>query len=209
VTGGAATAGDGHADAWGDDPARVRALLTEVGALREGHFVLTSGRHSDRFFLLARLFEHPDAGGRVAAALARRVAAQPGTLPVDCVVGPAMGGIILAYEVARALGARALFAEKRDGGGMALRRGFRLAAGERVLAVEDALTTGGSVAQAIAAAEAQGAEVVAVAAVVRRGQHTPPFAQPVVALLEDDARDWPPAACPLCARGSEAVRPKA
>ncbi|MCL6596283.1 MAG: orotate phosphoribosyltransferase [Firmicutes bacterium] len=186
----------------------MRDLLVHLGALREGHFVLTSGRHADRFFLLARLFEQPPAAAWIGAALAERVR-EAGWGPVDAVVGPAMGGILLAYEVARHLGARAMFAEKGDEPGtMRLRRGFRLAPRERVLAVEDVLTTGGSVHRALSAAEAEGARVVGVAAVVRRGRHTLPFAHPTVALLADDARDWPPEACPLCRAGEAAVRPK-
>jgi orotate phosphoribosyltransferase len=184
----------------------VRGLLVEVGALREGHFRLTSGRHSDRFFLLARLFEHPKEGERVARLLALALRGQ-GSLPISTVVGPAMGGVLLAYDLARQLGARAMFAEKSEEG-MRLRRGFQLAPGERVLVAEDALTTGGSVARTIEAVAAQGADVLAVATVVRRGSHEPAFTAPLVALLEDDAVDWPAEACPLCAAGSTAVAPK-
>ena len=187
----------------------LRALLIEVGALQVGHFLLTSGRHSDRFFLFARLFEHPDAGARVVGALAEAVAARPALVPVSTVVGPAMGGVLLAYDLARALGARAMFAEKEADGTMRLRRGFRLSVGERVLVAEDAVTTGGSVAKAVEAAAAQGADVVAVAAIVRRGGHRLAFTQPLVTLLEDDARDWAPEDCPLCREGSRAVSPKA
>lgn len=187
----------------------LRALLVEVGALREGHFVLTSGRHADRFFLLARLFEHPGAGGRVARALAAAVRDRRGLLPVATVVGPAMGGILLAYDLARQLGARAMFAEKVEDGAMRLRRGFRLAPGERVLVAEDAVTTGGSVARTVEAVALQGGDVVGVAAVVRRGGHRPAFSAPLVALVEDDARDWPAADCPLCRAGSAPIAPKA
>lgn len=187
----------------------LRALLVEVGALSEGHFVLTSGRHADRFFLLARLFEHPSAGGRVARALAAAVRERPDLPPVATVVGPAMGGILLAYDLARQLGARAMFAEKVEDGAMRLRRGFRLAPGERVLVAEDAVTTGGSVARTVEAVALQGGDVVGVAAVVRRGRHRPAFSAPLVALLEDDARDWPADDCPLCRAGSEPIAPKA
>lgn len=186
---------------------RVRRLLVEVGALRQGHFLLTSGRHSDRFFLLARLFERPRAGGAVATALAWSVG-EAGLGQVGAVVGPAVGGVILAYDVARALGARALYAEKEEDGSMRLRRGFRLDAGERVLVVEDALTTGGSVAKARSAVLAQGAMVVGVAAVVRRGNHALAFDDTVVSLVEDDALDWTAQACPLCRAGVDLTRPK-
>lgn len=193
-------------DPAGDLGAHTRALLTQVGALREGHFLLTSGRHSDRFFLLARLFEHPHAGSWVARALAARVTA---SVPaVSTVVGPAVGGIILAYDVARFLDARAMYAEKEADGTMRLKRGFRLEQGERVLVVEDALTTGGSVAKAAEAASRQGAVVAAVATIVRRGHHAPPFTAPLVSLVEDDARDWTPEACPMCRDGIELERPK-
>lgn len=187
----------------------LRALLVEVGALREGHFLLTSGRHADRFFLFARLFEHPDAGGRVARALAGAVRKRPDLLPFTTVVGPAMGGILLAYDLARQLGARAMFAEKVEGGAMRLRRGFQLAPGERVLVAEDAVTTGGSVARTVEAVAAQGGDVVGVAAIVRRGGHRPAFSAPLVTLLDDDARDWPADDCPLCRSGSQPMAPKA
>lgn len=187
--------------------ADLQALLRDVGALREGHFLLTSGRHSDRFFLLARLFEHPEAGERVARLLADAVRRRPGLAPVSTVVGPAMGGVLLAYDLARQLGARAMFAEKSEDG-MRLRRGFRLRPGERVLVAEDAVTTGGSAARAVEAARAQGAFVVAVAAVVRRGRHQPAFTVPLVALCEDDAVDWTAADCPLCRGGSQVLAPK-
>jgi orotate phosphoribosyltransferase len=189
-------------------PSQVRALLEEVGALRHGHFLLTSGRHADRFFLLARLFEHPEAGARVGEALAAAVRQADQLAPVTVVVGPAMGGVLLAYDVARALHARAMFAEKDDGR-MVLRRGFHLEPDEPVLVVEDALTTGGSVLRTIAAVEAQGGRVEAVAAVVRRGGHPLPFSPPLITLLDDDADDWPAEACPLCRDGTTAVSPKA
>jgi len=190
-------------------PEAVRELLAKTGARQGGHFLLTSGRHSDSFFMLARLFEHPQAAQWAAAGLTAALRRDgPAAAHAPTVVGPAMGGVILAYEMARCLGGRALFAEKVEDGGMRLRRGFRVAPGEPVLVVEDALTTGGSVARALEAVRAQGGMPVAVATVVRRGRHVLPFDLPMVALLEEDVRDWSADACPLCAAGEDLVRPK-
>ncbi|MGE5652836.1 MAG: phosphoribosyltransferase family protein, partial [Bacillota bacterium] len=135
--------------------------LVELGVLRQGHFLLTSGRHSDRFMLLSQLFQHPEACAEFAGALAAK-------LPwpkIDVVIGPAMGGVILAYEAARALqGPRAIYAEKTDGAEMALKRGFALHPGERVLVVEDAISTGGSISKVIQLVRQSEAELVGTAA---------------------------------------------
>lgn len=187
-------------------PSELARALAAVGAVKEGHFRLTSGRHGDRFFLLPLAFQHPE----LATEIGRLVA---GLFP-DCrataVVGPATGGIILAHEVARALGARSLFAEKTEAGAMELRRGFGLAPGERVLVVEDVVTTGGSVRRTIAAVRPFAAEVVGVAAVVdRSGGAADVGGVPWRAVLALAAHDWDPAECPLCRLGVPLVEPKA
>lgn len=179
------------------------ARLKDVGAYREGHFLLTSGRHGDRFFLLPLAFQRP----RLAEAIGRAVAALFEGERVDAVVGPATGGIILAHEVARALGARSMFAEK-DGDAMALRRGFRLEPGERVLVVEDVVTTGGSVNKTIAALERFSPEIVGVGAVIDRSGGRAAFGAPFGAVATVEARDWAPEECPLCRDGVPLVRPK-
>ncbi|MEX2356109.1 MAG: orotate phosphoribosyltransferase [Thermaerobacterales bacterium] len=189
----------------------VEAVLKETGALREGHFLLASGRHSNRFFLLPQLFQFPQA----AEPLVRGLAGLLETCPAETVVGPAVGGIILSYEVARLNGWRALYAEKteaRAGGGrhaeMELRRDFRLVQDEPVVVVEDVLTTGGSVRSAMAAVERAGGRVVAVGALVDRSESRARFGVPLRSLWQTQAVDWEPDQCPLCREGVPLERPK-
>ncbi len=184
---------------------RVLDLCRESEALLEGHFLLSSGRHSDQYFQCARLLMEPARAEQLARALAEAV--QP---EVDVVVGPALGAVVWAHEVARALGVRALFTERVDGA-MALRRGFRLEPGERVLVVEDVLTTGGSAREVLRVLRGLGAKPVAVGSIVNRSGGNP-FAidgLPLFALAGVKAKSWAPGECPLCASGSAgpAVKP--
>lgn len=146
----------------------VLGLLERSGALQSGHFVLSSGLHSDRYCQCATLFEDPALGGRVASLMAEML---PKDLSVDVVVAPALGGVVWGYELARALGACSIFAE-REGPErqFALRRGFRLFPGQRVLLAEDVITTGGSVLEVVPLVEAAGATIVGVASVVDRSR---------------------------------------
>ena len=173
-------------------PEEVLALLRERGALLSGHFLLTSGRHSDTYVEKARILEHPDDVDRLAAVIARHFHV------VDVVVSPAVGAIPLGFAVARAVGARFLFAE-REGDRMTLRRGFRLEPGQRVLVVEDVVTTGGSAAQVVELVEAAGAELAGVAALVDRSTSPPRF--PLTALVRVEAGAHDPDACPMCDEG--------
>lgn len=185
----------------------VLRLLEQVGAWRRGHFRLTSGLHSPEFFLLSQAFQYPDTAAALGRALAERlleVRPRP-----QVVAGPALGGILLAHEVGRALGARAIFAEAVPEGGMRLRRGFRVAPGERVYVVEDAVTTGGSVRAAIRAVEEAGGVVAAVGAVVDRSQDGVDFGVPFAALVRRPVPAYRPEDCPLCAQGEPLVSPKA
>lgn len=180
--------------------------LEQTGARRYGHFRLTTGLHSGEFFLLAQLFQHPTAAAAVGAELAvqlRNVAPD-----ATAVVGPAMGGVLLAHEVAKALGARSMFAERVGEGGMRLRRGFQLAAAEQVIVVEDAVTTGSSVRLAMAAVEQAGGRVAAVGAVVDRSDGQVSFGVPLRSLLRLNVAAYPPENCPLCAAGEPLVAPK-
>lgn len=190
----------------------ILAQLQEAGVYRIGHFQLTSGRHSREFFLLPHLFQYPALTERMAAELAAKVA----DLPVETVVGPATGGIILAYEVARQIGKlrganppRAIFAEKTDDGKMALKRQWSLAKGEHVLVVEDAVTTGGSVQKTIDAISSFEPEIVAVGCIVDRSQGKADFGVPLRSLVVVDVESWAPEECPLCAAGTPVVKPKA
>jgi orotate phosphoribosyltransferase len=181
----------------------VLDLLRKSEAMLEGHFELSSGNHSDRYFQCALVLQHPREAERLARALAARLPKD-----IDVVVGPAMGAVTWAYEVARALGVRGLFTERQNGA-MALRRGFRLRAGERVLVVEDVLTTGGSAAEVLDVVRALGATPVGVAAVVNRSGGNPFAAQslPCTALAEVQAKLWSKDECPLCKAGGSAIKP--
>ncbi|BDG17085.1 orotate phosphoribosyltransferase [Thermus brockianus] len=175
----------------------VLDLYRRTGALLEGHFLLRSGVHSPLFLQSAALLQHPLYAEAVGEALGKLFEDEK----VDFVIGPAMGGVILAFVVARALGARALFAEKDGQGGMTIRKGLTLNPGERFLAVEDVVTTGESVRKAIRAAEARGAVCVGVGAIVDRSGGQAAFGVPFRALARLQVPQYPPEACPLCREG--------
>ena len=145
-------------------PDAVLSLFRSTGALLEGHFRLTSGLHSNGYMQCARVLQYPEHAGALGRALADLVR----TLAPEVVLSPALGGLIIGHEVARGLGVRAMFAERVDGA-LALRRGFSLAAAERVLIVEDVVTTGGSTRETMEVARSAGATVVGAAAIVNRG----------------------------------------
>lgn len=190
------------------ESARVLDSLRETGALLEGHFELSSGLHSDRYFQCARVLQYPERAAELARGLADEVRRRYADRLPEVVVGPALGAVTWAFEVGRALGVRALFTERKDGA-MVLRRGFELAPGERVLVVEDVVTTGGSAREAAACVQANGAEVIGFGAIVNRSG-TNPFADlevELAALVAVEAQVWRPEECPLCAAGSVAVKP--
>lgn len=180
-------------------PAEVREILERVGALMTGHFKLSSGRHSDTYVQKQRVFEHPRLTMAVADALAHRFGCRSGEpAPFDVVVSPALGAIVFGNAVAYCASTRFVFAERADGV-MTIRRGQTLQPGERVLVVEDVITTGGSAKEVIDALGPLGAHVIGVGALVDRSNTTPPFR--LEALLRVEARDWAPDECPLCADG--------
>lgn len=185
----------------------VEQLLVESGALLEGHFLLTSGRHSNRYIEKFRLLEQPRVTSRLCGEIARRFEGRG----VACVVGPVTGGIILAFETARHLGVRAVYAERgAEGKGFVFRRGFRFAPGERVLVVEDIVTTGGSVLQVVDAVRAAGAEVAGVGLLVDRSGGQVDYGVPVVeALLELNIESYAPDAVPawLTEKYGPAIKP--
>lgn len=172
--------------------AEVLDLLRRRGALRTGHFLLSSGKHSDTYVEKARVFEHPDDVVR----LGEEMAAWHGS--VETVLSPAVGALPLGFAVALAAGARFLYAERAEGR-MQLRRGFRLAAGERILVVEDVVTTGGSAAEVWDLVRELGAQALGVAALVDRSVAELPF--PFRALARVEAEVHEPEACPMCAEG--------
>lgn len=177
-------------------------LYEKTGALLRGHFRLTSGLHSDIYLQSALVLQYPEH----AAALGSALAAGFRTDGVQTVLAPAIGGILVAHEVARALGIRALFTE-REGGTMRLRRGFTLATGERCLVVEDVITTGGSTREVVACAEEHGGAVVGVGSLIDRSGGAAAFTVRRTALATVSATAWPPEACPLCKTGSQAIKP--
>ena len=166
----------------------VLPLYRQAGAFHEGHFLLASGRHSPMFLQSTTLLQHPAAMQRIGAALAAKVL-EAGHRP-DFIVGPAMGGVVLAYEVARNLlsalpDVRAIFAEKDGQGGMKIRGAFAISAGQSFVAVEDVLTTGGSVLKAVRATESYGAGCLAIAVIMdRRAQTGPLEGHPLLSLQE-------------------------
>ena len=184
---------------------QVLDLFRRSGALLEGHFRLTSGLHSPGYLQCALVLSHPDSAALLGGALAERVRAVRATV----VLSPALGGVIIGHEVARALGARALFAERQDGV-LTLRRGFTLSERDRVLVVEDVMTTGGSTKETMNVARAAGAQVVGAASIVNRsgGPITfDTFDVPVESLLDYSLPTYEPDKCPLCAQGLPVVKP--
>lgn len=184
------------------DQEAVLDLFRKSGALLEGHFRLSSGLHSDRYLQSALVLQYPE----FAAALGDALAARTRHLQATAVLSPALGGIVIGQEVGRALGIRALFAERQDGG-LTLRRGFSLGPGDRVLVVEDVLTTGLSTKETAAVAEAAGAHVLGAAAIVDRGKDAARLGLPLQTLVKLEVPTWDPESCPLCAKGQAVVKP--
>jgi orotate phosphoribosyltransferase len=203
------------------DTAAVLDRFRRAGALLEGHFRLTSGLHSPGYLQCALVLQHPDEAAALGTAIADRVRG----LDVQAVLSPALGGIVIGQEVGRALGVRAIFAERQDGR-LTLRRGFSLAAGERVLVVEDVVTTGGSTRETIDVARGCGAVVAGAAAIIDRREIPHPKTQnpgsdalgsgirdlgfgdiPFHALATVSLPTYDPESCPLCKTGQPAVKP--
>ena len=177
-------------------------IFTKSGAMLTGHFRLTSGKHSNNYFQCAQVLQVPQYTKQLCKELADRFRQQE----VETVIGPAMGGIIVAYEVARALGVRSLFTE-RENGKMALRRNFNITPGEKVLVVEDVITTGGSVAEVIEVVRKLGGQVVGVGVLVDRSNGKADLGVRTEALLTVSVETYDPDNCPLCEQGIPAVKP--
>jgi orotate phosphoribosyltransferase len=177
-------------------------LYRQSGALLEGHFRLTSGLHSPGYLQCALVLQHPPH----AEALGRAIADRVRELRATVVLSPALGGVVIGHEVGRALGVRAIFAERQEGR-LALRRGFTLAPTDRVLVVEDVMTTGGSTRETIDVARAAGGEVVGTASIVDRSGGSIRFDVPFASLLEIALPTYEAEHCPLCAEGVPVVKP--
>jgi orotate phosphoribosyltransferase len=181
-------------------------LFEERGALLQGHFLLSSGLHSPRYLQCARVLMDPALATRLGAALAKRLRSLLGQNAPGAVVAPALGGVLVAHEVARAFGCRGLFTERQDGA-MTLRRGFALDPGEAVVVVEDVITTGGSTREVMDAVAARGAMVAAVGSLVDRSAGAVNLGVARASLLELEVPTYPAGACPLCAAGSKPEKP--
>jgi orotate phosphoribosyltransferase len=181
----------------------VLDVFREAGALLEGHFLLTSGLHSPKYLQCAKVMEDPTRAEKLCRQLAKAFAGDR----IDCVVGPAIGGIVVAYELARALGVRSIFAERQDGK-MVLRRGFSIRSGERVLLAEDVVTTGGSLLEVKELINGAGGQVVAITSLVdRTSGRDPGFGMPLASLVKVDVPTYMPESCPLCTAGVPLVSP--
>ena len=173
-----------------------------VGAFLEGHFRLTSGLHSPGYLQSALVLQHPAEAEACGEAIAERVRG----LGAHVVLSPALGGIVIGQEVGRALGVRAIFAERQDGR-LALRRGFALGPDDKVLVVEDVVTTGGSTRETIDVARAAGAVVVGAASIIDRSGGQQGLDVPYHALVPISLPTYAPESCPLCAQGIPVVKP--
>jgi len=182
---------------------QILDIFKETGALLEGHFLLTSGRHSAQYMQCAQVLQYPG----YASALGEKLADRFKGYEIKTVIGPAMGGIIVAHEVGSALNKRVIFAERQNGE-MCIRRGFKLAEGEKVLVVEDVITTGGSVKEVISIVKECGAIPVGVGVLVNRSGGTADFdGLPLESLVQLNIETFEPDNCPLCAKGIPAVKP--
>lgn len=182
--------------------AHALEIFRKSGAFLEGHFILTSGLHSPHYVEKFRVLEHPT----LTAELCAHIADMWRDKGVTVVVGPVTGGVILAHEVGRQLGVRAMFTERVDGV-MLMRRGFALTPDDRVLLVEDVVTTGGSIIEVRDVVQATGAKVVGLAYLVDRSAGRAEFGVPAVPLITLDVVTYQPDTCPLCAAGGTAVKP--
>jgi len=185
------------------------ALLKQSGALLEGHFLLSSGRHGDRYFQCARLLMYPDRAATALSGLVEELKAdmKAGKLKIDAVVGPAIGGIIVAYELGRQLGLPALFTERDDSGIMTLRRGFELEGGQNILIAEDVVTTAKSSGECARALEGRGVKIAALACIVDRRASGVELAWPFYAACRQDAANWDAGECELCKKGIPLIKP--
>lgn len=181
---------------------RILEILKEAGVLLEGHFLLTSGRHSNKYLQCAKIFKH----AKYSEELCRDLAEKFKDDQIDLVIGPAMGAVIMAYEVSRHLNVENIFAE-RENGEMALRRNFTVEKGQRVLVVEDVVTTGGSVKEVIKLVEEAGGVVAGVGSIVDRTGGKIDFGTKFKAVISMEVESYEPDNCPICKTGAPLVKP--
>lgn len=183
-------------------PEQVIEKFRQTGALLEGHFLLTSGLHSAVYLQCALVLQHP----RTAEEFGQEIASHFRDAGIQTVASPAIGGIVIGHEVARALDARFIWTE-RESGKMILRRGFSVVPGERILVVEDVVTTGGSTRETIVALQSLGAEVQGAASIIDRSSGAADVGVPRIALATLNVPAVEPAVCEACLRGEEAIKP--
>lgn len=183
---------------------QVLEILKKTNVLQEGHYSLTSGRHSKRYMQCAQVLQYPEEASKLCSQFA--LYAKENNMDIDLVVGPATGGIVLAFETARIMGVKTMFAEREEGK-MTFRRGFHIEAGQRVFVVEDVITTGGSVIEVIDLVKAQGGIVVGVGVLVDRTDFDIDFGVPHKALVKIDIESYDPNFCPLCEAGLAITKP--
>lgn len=176
--------------------------LKKSGALLNGHFLLSSGLHSEAYVQCASLLKYPQLAEKFSKELAKKLV----EFKPEIVLGPAMGGIIVSYEVARALELPGIFTERKNGN-MMLRRNFEIGSGQRVLIVEDVVTTGGSVKEVLEIVKKEGGKPVAVASIINRSDDKHVFDIPFKSLIDLNFKVYQPEKCPLCQKGSKAVKP--
>ncbi len=181
----------------------VYDLLVDTKALLKGHFLLSSGKHSDGYVQCAKLLQYPDKAAIVVEEIVRQLRQED--IQVDKVVGPAMGGIVIAYEVGRQLGVPAIFTE-RENNEMTLRRGFEIEKGERVLVIEDVITTGKSSLETIKVLEEHGAEVLGLACLANRSDRSK-IDYPIYSAIDLEINSYDKETCPLCKEGLGVVKP--
>lgn len=180
----------------------VIKIFKDYGAYQKGHFKLSSGLHSEYYLQCALVLAEPKIASKLCGELAKKFKGKR----IDVVIGPAIGGITAAYEVARALGAKGIFAERQEGT-MTLRRGFKLDSKDKVLVIEDVTTTGGSAKEVVALAKSRGAKVVGVGAIIDRSGGKTEFGVPFKALAKLNIETYQPDVCPLCKEGKPIIKP--
>ncbi len=183
------------------------SVFQETGAYLRGHFRLTSGMHSPEYLQSALVLQHPPFAERLGKMLGELFQRLAGGEKIQTVAAPALGGLIIGHETARALGARFVFTERDTAGGMTLRRGFSIDPGETVVVVEDVVTTGGSAREVIEIAQAHGALVLGAGSIIDRSGGAAGLGVPRVALHTMNVTAWPPEDCPLCRQGIPVVKP--
>jgi len=188
------------------DQNEILGILRDSNALLEGHFELRSGLHSDRYFQCANVLRYPRLAARLSDALVEKVRkSEKPSFKIDGVISPAMGGIIVGHELARALDVKHIFAEKQDGK-LVMRR-FQITKGEKYVVAEDVITRGGRVQETVDIVEAAGAEVAVIAVLVDRSGGKAKFKYPTYSLLQIEPVTYEPGKCPLCAKGVKFVHP--